>query len=196
MVKFLAILVFLALIFGFIVPKFALSETFAMERTATLEAPASALSAKVSDLRSWAAWTVWNKEEDPTLEWTYEGEAGTVGHSMAWTAEELGNGKLVLTEVSDEVVAYDFTFEGMAPAQGRITFDPAGDGKTNVGWNFSGAFEGNPAWRWFGLAMPMVMGPQFDKCLEGLGKEVAGAAAEEAPADPADPAAPAGEEGE
>lgn len=170
--KIIGILLTLVVAFGFLVPQLFLSKSFAMDRATVVDVPQAEVHAIVSDFKTWKDWTAWNKEADPTLEYTYTGEPGTVGHSMEWTAEELGNGKLTMTSIEPGRVAYDMVFNGEDPSQGAVVLEPAvgKEGSTAVRWEFKGTMEGMPYKRYFGLLMDKMVGPDFEEGLAGLKK--------------------------
>ena len=168
--KIIGIVLTLVIAIGFLVPQLFLSRSFAMDRGTVIAAPMETVHATVADFTTWKDWTVWNKAADPTVEYTYTGEPNTVGHSMAWTAEKLGDGKLTLTNIESGRIAYDMVFDGQDPAQGAMTLEPAkgASGGTSVRWEFSGTMEGMPYKRYFGLLMDRMVGPDFEKGLAGL----------------------------
>ncbi|QDV08223.1 Polyketide cyclase / dehydrase and lipid transport [Planctomycetes bacterium Poly30] len=168
--KIIGVILTLVIAFGFLVPQLFLSKSFAMDRGTVIAAPVEVVHATVADFATWKDWTVWNKEADPTLQYTYTGEPNTVGHSMAWTAEKLGNGKLTFTSIEPGRIAYDMEFDGQDPAQGAMVMEPAigAEGSTAARWEFSGTMEGMPYKRYFGLFMDKMIGPDFEKGLAGL----------------------------
>ncbi|MFT5731418.1 MAG: hypothetical protein ACJA2W_002511 [Planctomycetota bacterium] len=168
--KFIGIVLTLVIAFGFLVPQLFLSKSFAMDRGNVIDAPQAEIQAIVGDLSTWKDWTAWNKEADPSLVYTYIGEANTVGHSMEWTGDELGNGKLTLTGIKPGQIDYDMEFEGDGNSRGAIILEPAvgKDGSTAVRWEFSGTMEGMPFNRYFGLLMEKMVGPDFEQGLVDL----------------------------
>ncbi len=175
--KFIGIVLTIIVLFGFLVPQMFLSKSFAMHRAAVIDAPQGTVQAKIADLVSWREWTAWNKEADPTVEYTYTGDPGTVGHSMEWTGEELGQGKLTLTSVEAGRVGYDMEMDGSGGAQGAFILEPAKGGATGtaIRWEFSGTMEGMPYERYFGTLMDRMVGPDFEKGLASLKAQLEGA---------------------
>jgi hypothetical protein len=59
--------------------------------------------------------------------------------------------------------------EDMKPASGDLTFTPDGNG-TKVAWSINGDGGMNPIFRWFGLFMDKLVGPDFEAGLKNLKK--------------------------
>lgn len=174
MSKAIGFVLLTVIVVGFLIPQLFLSKSYAMDRGTVIAAPQAEVHAVVSDLTTWKSWTAWNKEADPTIVYTYVGDPGTVGHTMEWTGEKLGEGKLTLTSVESDRIGYDMVFDGQDPAAGSVVLTPAGDGgqATSVTWGFSGEMEGAPYKRYFGLLMDRMVGPDFESGLASLKKRL------------------------
>jgi len=59
--------------------------------------------------------------------------------------------------------------EDMTPATGELTFAAEGNG-TKVVWTMNGNAGMNPIFRWFGLFMDKMVGPDFEAGLKNLKK--------------------------
>jgi len=132
--KILLVLVALVLVFAVVV---ALQPSeFHVERSITVDAPASKVFGEVNDFHKWDAWSPWAKL-DPNSKVSFEGPQAGEGAVMTWAGNsEVGAGKMTLVESKpDELVKMiDFTepFEGTSGAQ--FAFKPDGD-KTTVTWS-------------------------------------------------------------
>ena len=167
MAKFIGFVLILVIVVGFVVPTIFLDKSFAMDRTTEINAGTQEIQEVVTDLTSWDDWTVWTKEVDPTLERTYTGEAGQVGHAMTWSGEDLGEGSLEITEITPDAVRYVMTYEDM-PSKGEFLFNERDDGTTAVRWTSSGEMDGMPYERYFGLIVDRITGPPFEEGLANL----------------------------
>ena len=50
---------------------FLLNPAYKVQKTVEIKAPADSIFPLIFDLKKWPEWTVWNKENDPTLEINY-----------------------------------------------------------------------------------------------------------------------------
>lgn len=173
MAKFIGVLLFLAILLGFVIPSFFLSETFASERKTTVAATPAEVAAVVNDFRTWEQWTAWDKEYDPSMVRTFAGEPGQVGHKMTWKGDK-GAGSMEIVEIGADHTKYAFVWETEEPADNVIQYTPAGEGSTEVRWEMSGEFTGLPFERWFGLLMDGMIGKDFEKGLAGLKSRLEG----------------------
>lgn len=147
-----------------------LSDEWHIEETIVIEAAPKHVYPAVVDLTTWKQWTAWNEERDPEGQWTYEGEAGKVGHAMTWDGPELGKGRLVLTEVKpNEGIRYDLFFnDSPENSLGRISLEAKGDG-TLVTWTDDLVME-SPFMRIVGPTIQEMVSEDFAKGLENLKK--------------------------
>jgi hypothetical protein len=173
LVAFAAILAVLLAV-GFLLPR-----TMHVERSTVIDAPAEVVFAEVNDLRRWETWTPWGKDRDPSVELKYSESAVGKGAWFTWTSEELGSGKL---EISDAVVAKSIAM--------RLHFDGGMSGPANCGFKFEPtSFKGDarrvtviwycdadmgvwPPGRYFGLFMDKILGSDYERGLANL-KQVA-----------------------
>ncbi|MFI5306323.1 MAG: SRPBCC family protein [Polyangiales bacterium] len=151
-----------------------------VERSATMAAPADVVYAQVDDLRAWSAWSPWEKR-DPDMKKTYEGPERGVGAVYIWQGnQQVGQGKTTITaSTPPNALRMETHFIQPFPSVATSGFDlaPSGD-HTKVTWSTDGkvAFMG----KFFGLFFNMdsIVGPDFDRGLEGI-KNVAEAKATE-----------------
>lgn len=131
------LLVLVALVLVFVVVVALQPSEFHIERSVTVDAPASKVFGEVNDFHKWDAWSPWAKL-DPDAKVSFEGPSTGEGTVMTWAGNrEVGVGKMTLVESKpDEIVKIriDFTepFEGTSGAQ--FAFKPEGD-KTTVTWS-------------------------------------------------------------
>src|SRR6184192_2987520 len=88
------ILIGLAVIVVVLVVIIALqSSTYHVERSTTINAPASVVFAQVNDFHNWNAWSPWAKM-DPAMKQTFEGAPAGTGAIYAWAGNnEVGDRK-------------------------------------------------------------------------------------------------------
>ncbi len=168
---------FMVVFMGGVLTLVAIGYAMPRERTIvekrTIVAPAAKIQAKLTDLNTWPRWSAWSKERDPSATWEITGEVGAVGHTWDWRGHQLGDGKLVLTEVraDDGGIAYDLTFADAPPSAGSVSLSP-GDGGTAVVWTNSLDMGSHPFMRLIGPFVESMIGADFRDSLEGLADAV------------------------
>jgi hypothetical protein len=150
---------------------------FTVQRSATIQAPADIVFAKVNDFHGWAEWSPWDKR-DPAMKRTYTGAEKGLDAMYEWSGnQDVGQGRMTITESKpDELVKIRLEFLEPFPATNTTTFAfaPEGEG-TQVTWRMEGTngFAGKA----FSLLMDMdqMIGKDFE---EGLASMKKGAEAE------------------
>ena len=75
-------------------------DTFSVQRSATIKAPPERISAVLSDLRGWQAWSPFEKM-DPAMKRDFSGAEKGKGAVYAWSGNgEAGAGRMQVTEAS------------------------------------------------------------------------------------------------
>jgi hypothetical protein len=143
---------------------------FRIVRSATFNAPASALFAQVNDLHNWEAWSPWAKL-DPAAKRTYEGQPSGTGAVFTWSGNnKVGEGTMTLTDSQpNELIRINLDFRRpfKATNTAEFTFKPEGS-QTTVSWSMSG--RNNFFFKAFCLFMNMdkMLGSDFEKGLAQL----------------------------
>ncbi|APR76168.1 Hypothetical protein A7982_01515 [Minicystis rosea] len=160
---------------------------FRYQRSTTIAAPPDAVHAAINDFHQWAKWSPWDKL-DPTMQRTYDGNAGP-GAMYAWKGnKDVGEGRMTIEESKPgSLVKIKLEFIKPFEATNTTTFDlvPEGAG-TKVTWTMTG--HNNFMSKAFCLFMDMdkLIGSDFDKGLADLKKLVeANAAKKPAATEPA-----------
>jgi uncharacterized protein YndB with AHSA1/START domain len=145
-----------------------LSPRYHLERSVIVEAPADTVYGLVADPHQWPTWTVWNRR-DPGMKISYFGEPSGAGSGWSWQSATEGDGKMTLTAVTPgQRVAYDLYFPDMdSTSTGEVRFELDGRG-TRVTWTLDGDMGANPLYRWMGLLMDRLVGPDFEAGLANL----------------------------
>src|SRR5882724_13562844 len=93
------ILIGLAVIVVVLVVIIALqSSTYHVERSTTINAPASVVFAQVNDFHNWNAWSPWAKM-DPAMKQTFEGAPAGNGAVYSWAGNsDVGEGRMTITD--------------------------------------------------------------------------------------------------
>ena len=162
--KYLVGLVILVLAVGFLLPA-----TYSAQRSVSISAPVDKVFPLVVNQKEWKRWSVWN-QRDPNMQLTYAGPDAAAGAKWTWKSKSEGNGGVEWSAVeSNKRIGYILTMEDMKPASGDLTFTPEGNG-TKVTWSINGDGGMNPIFRWFGLFMDKLVGPDFEAGLKNLKK--------------------------
>ena len=145
-----------------------LSPKFSVSRTVTVNAAPDKIYALVADPRGWKAWSAWNRR-DPAMTIEYSGPASGPGAVWAWKSKSQGDGKMTFTAATpNQGVDFDLYFPDFGTtSSGEFRLDANG-GATQVTWTMDGDMGTNPVYRWMGLFMDKMVGPDFDAGLANL----------------------------
>lgn len=160
----------LGLIVVFVVIGWRLPREITIERAIGIDQPADAVFPWIANLRTWPEWTVWNKQEDPSLAYTYSGSDSGLGAAMSWTAKKMGDGKLTINDAKpDRFIRYEMHMTGRPiVVRGNIELESAGGGATLVMWFDNIDLGANPLRRWRGLLLRPMIGKAYHRNLTGL----------------------------
>lgn len=158
----------IALVLAFVVSR--QPDTFHVERSLTIDAPAERAFTQVNDFRAWRAWSPYEKL-DPEMMRLFGGPATGEGASYTWAGNrQIGEGRMTI-EQSVPPSRIDIRLEFIEPFESTnhatFTFAPTPEG-TKVTW----AMDGNN--HFVGKAMHLFMdfdamiAAQFDSGLQRL----------------------------
>jgi len=115
-------------------------DTFRVERSAIVNAPADRVFPLIADFREWLKWSPW-EGRDPALKRTYSGADRGKGAAYAWDGNKnVGSGRMEILEVtspSNIVIKLDFLKPFEAHNTAEFTMQPQG-GATNIVWVMHG----------------------------------------------------------
>jgi uncharacterized protein YndB with AHSA1/START domain len=158
------IILFLA---GFFLPK-----NVHIERTASINAKPEAVYHLLNDLTTYDKWMPWN-QMDPNWKVEYAAQKTGKGAWYKWQSKnsKVGTGKLTIDEtVPNKKVITKMEFEGFnEPSLGGWQLKPKGNG-TELKWYMNSSMGNNPLYRWMGLFMDKMAGPQFETGLGNISK--------------------------
>lgn len=137
-----------------------------VERTGTIQAPASAVQAILADFNTFEKWSPW-KEKDPNMKVTVEGEPGKPGHKYTWDGnKEVMKGTMTLDAVSGDSVLQTLDM-GWGPSDVYMVTKEE-NGTTTLTWGF---YAKTPfLFRAMHLFMDMdkMLGADYEKGLANL----------------------------
>ncbi len=154
-------------------------DTYRVERSQRIDAPAEVVFAQLDNFKSWAAWSPWEKR-DPAVKRSFEGPASGVGAAYGWEGnKEVGQGKMTITESkpprggSTETAHVSIRLEFIKPfasvASSEFIVKPeADDHAAAVSWVMEG--RNNLMGKAFGVFMNMdkMIGGDFESGLSNL----------------------------
>jgi len=160
----LAALFLLLILIGFVLPGH-----YRVERTVVVQASGERVFDYVADLRNWPAWAVLF-ERDPTLQQVYSTQTAGVGSTISWRSATQGNGFVEVTLYDPpKRMEYRLHFpEFDMTSRGDFTVKPVAGGAFEVRWGDEGEIARNPIYRWMGLFMDRMVGPDFEAGLAKL----------------------------
>jgi hypothetical protein len=126
----LAIAFVVVLLAGLVLPR-----TWHVERSIVIAAAPERISPFLSTPRHWQEWSVWTRELDPQVRFTYEGPESGVGARWSWLGPKMGNGRSEITFADPKRgIRVDEAIESaQVNAHGAILLEEAGAG-TRVTW--------------------------------------------------------------
>jgi uncharacterized protein YndB with AHSA1/START domain len=132
----------LAVIIILLVVALFVPNNYKIERTATINKPASIVYEYVKQLKNQDQYNKWVMA-DPAMKKTYRGEDGNVGFVYAWDSEDKNVGKgeqeirqLTPAKAVDCEIRFEKPFENVATT--RMQTDSSGPSTTNVIWTMEG----------------------------------------------------------
>ena len=168
-------------------------DTYHVERSTTVDAPAATVFSQINDFSVWKEWSPWEKK-DPAMKRTLSATPSGVGATYAWEGnKEVGKGKMTITAASqDQKVGEKLEMLEPFPSTADIAFTLQAESPTTtkVTWAMDG--KHNFITKAFSVIKPMdgMVGKDFEDGLVGL-KKVA-EAKKPPPAPPTPPAEVAG----
>jgi hypothetical protein len=163
-------LVLLLAVAGVLVYAATRPDTFRVQRSASINAPAEKIFPLINDFRQWPAWSPWEKL-DPQLKRSYSGPASGKGAAYAWQGnKDVGSGRMEIDEStppSKVVIKLEFLEPFEAHNVAEYTLSREGDA-TQVTWTMYGPspFPAKVIGVFF--SMDRMVGPKFEEGLANL----------------------------
>ena len=145
------------------------ADTFRVERSTVIDAPASAIFPHIDDFHAWEAWSPY-ETMDADLGKTYAGPTRGVGAAYAWVGKKAGSGSMEITSSTPSskiVIKLDFTKPFTAHNTAEFTFEPLGSA-TKVTWAMHGPNTLMSKVMGLFFSMDKLVGPQFEEGLASL----------------------------
>jgi hypothetical protein len=167
----LTLLVIALLVGGVLILAATRPDTFRVQRTAIVQAPADKVYPLISDLRQFNTWNPYEKK-DPNIVGAYSGPATGPGAAYAFKGnKDVGKGAIRITSATPEVVRMDLVMLEPFEADNRVEFriEPAGPA-TKVTWALEGKAPFVAKVIHLFLDMDSMVGKDFESGLAGLKK--------------------------
>ena len=145
-------------------------DTFTVERSTTIKAPAAAIHARLVDFHRWAEWSPW-EDIDPGMTRTFSGAGSGVGAVYEWSGNrKAGAGRMeVLEDEAPSGVTIDLQFLKPFKAHDTIRFNLVeAAGATTVTWALTGPRTFMTKVMGIFKSMDAMVGPDFEKGLNRL----------------------------
>lgn len=164
----IALAIVVALFFAYAATR---PDTYHVERSLQIQAPADVVFAEVDNFQSWGAWSPWEKL-DLQMKKTFNGPERGVGAEYAWQGNsDVGSGKMTITE-SNAPKHIEYRLEFIEPFAGlaisAFDLEPASSDSTKVTWSMEG--QNNLVAKAMGIFMDMdsMIGGDYEKGLAAL----------------------------
>jgi uncharacterized protein YndB with AHSA1/START domain len=150
---------------------FLLPGHYRVERTIVINAKPAAVYPLIGDLKAWRQWGVWFAR-DPAMQIEYSPATTEVGAWSQWKSKSQGDGKMIISAVHpNDDFEYSMVFADIGMlSHGTMALAPTPDGATQVTMAMDGDLGHNPLYRWFGVFMNKLVGPDFEAGLANLKK--------------------------
>lgn len=147
-----------------------MADTYTVERTTTINAPADKVYAQIVDFHSWRNWSPWD-DLDPDMQRTYSGADSGVGARYAWAGNrKAGEGSMEITdavEPSSVQIALEFLKPFKSSSTTSFNLEPNGEA-TKVTWTMTGPMTMMTRVMGIFKSMDKMVGPDFEKGLTKL----------------------------
>ncbi|HEU5294535.1 MAG TPA: SRPBCC family protein [Burkholderiaceae bacterium] len=145
-------------------------DTFSLQRSASIAATPERLYPLIADVKAFNAWNPWLRK-DPSSKLTYDGPPAGVGSAYAWESDQLGSGRMELTELTPSSrVAMKLQFFKPMSTTNNMEFKLQPQGaQTNVTWTMSGPMPYLSKLICLFVSMDRMVGPDFEAGLANLG---------------------------
>jgi len=145
-------------------------DSFNVQRTTKIKAPADKIFPLINDFNNWGSWSPWEKV-DPAMKRTHSGAASGKGAVYEWDGNsKVGKGRMEITDASAPskvTIKLDFLkpMEGHDTAE--FTLAPEGD-STNVTWAMRGPAPFISKVMQVFISMDSMLGKEFDTGLANM----------------------------
>ncbi len=145
-------------------------DSFRVQRSITIKAPAEKIFPQVNDLRAQQSWSPW-EAKDPAMKRTYSGEQSGKGAKYEWLGNKnVGHGRMEVVESTPPtrlLMKLDFIAPFAANNMAEFVLEPKGD-STVVTWAIYGPSPFMSKLMGVFMNMDTMIGKEFDTGLANL----------------------------
>ncbi len=145
-------------------------DTFRIERSGIINAPAEKIFAVLNDFHQWGGWSPW-EHKDPDMKRTFGGAERGKGATYGWEGDKnVGTGRMEILEAntpSKLVIKLDFFKPFEAHNTAEFTMLPQGNA-TNVHWVMHGPANFMSKVMQVFMSMDKMVGKDFEQGLANL----------------------------
>jgi len=145
-------------------------DTFRVERSIDINAPAETIFPLINDYKNWPQWSPY-ENIDPAMQRTFSGTASGKGSIYEWTGNKnIGHGRMEIVDTtppSKIVIKLDFFSPFEAHNIAEFTMRPQGSA-TNVTWSMHGPAPFMAKVMHMFFNMDKMVGGQFEQGLTGM----------------------------
>jgi uncharacterized protein YndB with AHSA1/START domain len=147
------------------------SDTYTVERVATIAAEPQQIYDRIADFHQWANWSPW-EDLDPDQQRTFSGAESGPGARYAWSGNrKAGRGRMEISSAQPpNEIQVALEFEKPFKSSNTIDFSltPEGSGRTKVRWTMTGPKTRMTKLMGLFTSMDKMIGPDFEKGLARL----------------------------
>jgi hypothetical protein len=163
------VLGFVGLIAGLLIYAATQPDTFRIQRSASINAPAERIFPFINDFRNWVDWSPWEKME-PELKRSFGGGASGQGSVYEWEGQKVWKGRMEIAKISPPtniLINLDFLKPFEAHNIAEFTLEPRGN-STTVTWAMYGPNPYIAKVMHIFFSMDRMVGKQFEAGLANL----------------------------
>lgn len=163
------IFILLAILAILVIVAYLLPRHAHVERSLLIKAPAEQIFSQINTLKNWTNWSPWQKK-DPNMEIEYLDSEKGVGAKYTWKSanKDVGNGSMTITKsMPYDTISIEMALMGNRISTSDFIFSQSDSG-TLVKWTLDSDLGWNPIYRYFGLMMDKMVGPDFEAGLKNL----------------------------
>src|SRR5471032_367576 len=144
-------------------------DSFRVQRTIAIKAPAEKILPLISDFHNWTSWSPWEKL-DPAMKRTYSGAPKDQGAVYAWEGDDkVGAGRMEITGQAPAKV--DIKLDFLKPFESHCQTEFALETKgelTTVSWTMSGPSDFMTKLMGLVVSMDRMIGKDFETGLANM----------------------------
>ncbi|HEY7533790.1 MAG TPA: SRPBCC family protein [Nitrospiraceae bacterium] len=144
-------------------------DTFRIQRSVSINAPAEKIFPFINDFRKWVDWSPWERM-DPELKRSFSGTASGPGSVYEWEGPKVGKGRMEIAKISPPtsiLIDLDFLKPFEAHNIAEFTLEPSGS-TTTVTWAMYGPSPYIAKVMHIFFSMDKMVGKDFETGLANL----------------------------